>query len=328
MNRTLLFTMLAATVLSGCRIRNHADPGDITFSWSFAGASCADAPEVSTVRVVIPGEILQNDGYFPCLVGGYPGVVLHDFAPGTYSFQLEALSNTDQVLYVAAGTVTVDGDVRATVDLTPYGVPSSWAYLTWRFPGQSTPSCSAAGVVNVDVKIDNGSWRRYACALGITDPGAKSEFVDPGNHNIEVVALDADGYARFDFKGTLSTLSGNPVGAQYNLAWAIGGASISWTLYDGMTEKTCGSSGVTSMNVNFKDSNGQWVYTNGDIQACAAEPVVYAYLAPGTYQVYIQGTGSGPVQYNSSTVAPETITVVGGQFPASSAVKNIPIYRQ
>jgi hypothetical protein len=282
---------------------------------------------VSSVHIQIPGEALQNDGYFPCLVAGYPGVVLHDFEPGTYSFSIEALGYSDELLYAANGTVTVDGDVRVSIDLVPPGQPASFAYLTWSFPS-GINSCSDGDVTHVDVRIDQGGWTRFNCGAGRTDPGAHSVYLEPGSHTIHLVALDADGYANFEYVGALQTFAGSPVTADYSLNWAIGGTAITWQLLQGSTPKTCAEAGVTSMVVHFVDAQGNYVYgTAGDAHACNAAPIVYGYLKPGTYTLYVSGTGSGG-QYLSSGTSPKIVNVTAGVFPGAAQAQTIELFKQ
>ena len=93
--------------------------GDIAFNWTLGGSSCATASEVTTIAITIPGEQLVNGGVYPCSSAGVDGVVLHDFAPGSYTWMTEARNAASTALYRASGTLTVAGNVTAQVDLTP-----------------------------------------------------------------------------------------------------------------------------------------------------------------------------------------------------------------
>lgn len=333
MNAKILGAFLLASVVSGCVVVKDgggggvpppppAQPGDVTFTWSFSGATCSDVPYVKGVHVEIPGETLQNDGVFPCLANGYPGIVLHDFAPGTYSFTLDALDYSNQIVFQASGTFVVNGDVRATVDLTPVGGPTSYAYLTWRFPANQAaqnPDCNQAGVSFVDVSIDDGAYARFNCADGFVQPGVTTPYLAPGQHRISLRAVNADGYPYYQFDGWLQTFAGNPVGADYQMTWAVGGAGVSWQLTNGSVYQTCQQAGVTDVYVNFRNAQGEYLYPGaGDRQSCAAAPVFYDFLLPGTYSVYVEGHGPGGVVYESNGQSPPVVTVEAGQFPDGS----------
>lgn len=344
MNAKTLGAFLVALLVQGCIIVKDgggggggggnppppAQPGDVTFTWSFSGGTCMDVPDVKSVHISIPGEELQNGGYYPCLANNYPGIVLFDFAPGTYSFDIEAVSYSDTVIYIGSGTFTVNGDRRVDIDLTPVGGPNSYAYLTWRFPANSAhqnPTCTQAGVSFVDVSIDGSQYERFNCEQGFTQPGVTTPYLTAGMHNISIVAVNADGYPYYRFDGSLQTFSGNPVGAHYDLGWAVGGAAIGWQLTNNQVAQTCAQAGVTDVYINFRDSQGMWVYPGaGDKHACASAPVLYSYLLPGTYAVAIQASGTNG-NYESNMQNPPTVTVTAGVFPASNQAVMVQMFR-
>ncbi len=336
--KSLIAILGMAQLATGCILVSNGGrnpppaPGDVTFTWSFVGRGCAENPDIKSVVVTIPGETLQNGGVFPCTANNYPGIVLHDFAAGTYSYTLEAVSYSNKVLFGASGSFTVNGDIRVTADLTPAGGPTSYAYLTWRFPPNSAsqdPGCSQAGVTRVEISIDGqtppGS---FACEDGFTMQGVQTPYLTPGTHQIEFLGLSSSGYPYYRYTGTLQTQNGNPVYAEYRLAWNVGGAAIKWQLTDGSIGRDCTSGGVSSMSINFQDASGNWVYGNsGDNQACNAAPVVYNYLLPGTYRVFIRGTGPGGT-YLSNGATPPTLTVRAGEFVSADAALTVTMYRQ
>lgn len=95
------------------------EPGNITVGWSFNGQSCSQETLIESVQIVIPGEALDNNGFYPCSVNGVDGIVLHDFAPGRYDFSIDAIDYDGTVSYSGGGSFVVDGDVFVRVDLSP-----------------------------------------------------------------------------------------------------------------------------------------------------------------------------------------------------------------
>ncbi len=343
MNVRTLIAFLGVVAGSGCIVHNHdhggggggvappARPGDVTFSWSFAGLSCNDVPQVKSVWIDIPGERLQNGGVYPCLANGYPGIVLHDFLPGTYTFTIEGLGYGNERLYVGAGSFRVDGNVRVAIDLTPVGGPSSYAYLTWRFPPNSQsgdPSCDQAGVAWVDVSIDGSDFQRYDCRAGQSNPGVQTPFLKAGTHRIYIEAVTSSGYPLYRYDGSLQTFAGQPVSAEYRLNWGVGGTAVKWQLTNGSVGQTCSQASVQTMSINFMDERGQLVYgSQGDIQACDSAPIVYNYLQPGTYKVFIKGTGPNGVVYLSNASNPPVVVVRAGEFVSAQQAITVQLFR-
>lgn len=199
-------------------------PGDVSLNWSFDGMSCAQVPEVQSVWVSIPGERLQNDGIYPCQFQGVPGVVLHDFAPGDYSFSLEGVGYRGERFFVGSGVFTVDGSVHLSVDLVPYGGPGGYAYLQWKLPAtagsdgsQLATSCREAGVEQVAVRIDGGETQTYSCLEGTLGQGARSARVAAGTHRIDLTALGKDGAKRYVYSGELKVDPKEAVSATFGL---------------------------------------------------------------------------------------------------------------
>ena len=144
-SRLLTAVLVVAALAQGCIVHNNnsnnnvppthvLQPGDVTVSWSFSGQTCAQAG-VQTVHVTIPGETLENDGMYPCLVAGYPGIVLHNFAGGSYSFTVEGVGYDNVVHFEGSGSFVVDGSVRPNIDLTPLGLETE---------GRNSPKTPAA----------------------------------------------------------------------------------------------------------------------------------------------------------------------------------------
>lgn len=220
MNRRFVLAVLAAIALAtGTGCRPAPLPGDVTFAWSFYGLSCAQDPNIQWVRITIPGEALENNGYYPCNSNGYDGIVLHDFAPGTYSFVIDAIDYSGFLSYSGGGTFHVNGSILVQVDLAPTGQGLSWAHLTWSLPPASaaTPPCDAHGIARVQAQIDDQSPVDFTCAEGLADPGAKSPLMDPGMHRIVLRALAEDGAVVYSAQSTFTTYAGKPVSAGFSL---------------------------------------------------------------------------------------------------------------
>ena len=110
--------VLSLSLTSAC-VYTEPVPGDVTFLWTFDGASCNRDGEVREVHIRIPGESLENRGYYPCSARGYDGVTLYDFYPGDYEFDIEAIDYSGLVSFEAHGHFYVDGDTTVRVDLYP-----------------------------------------------------------------------------------------------------------------------------------------------------------------------------------------------------------------
>jgi hypothetical protein len=327
MNTKTLALFLSVTSLSGCVISGNGPySGNVQFTWSFAGLTCSSVPQVASVAITIPGEILENNGVYPCLTNNYPGIVLHDFLPATYSFTIQALDANGTVLYSASGGFSVNGDVAVTVDLTPTAAAPSYAYLTWSFPPNSisaNPTCSQAGVDVVDVTIDQGQPQRYACSDGQTQPGALTVPLNAGQHTITLVASSqAIGYPYYWLlRGVLQTTASTPVSAAYLLQWAVGGVSVQWQI----SGNDCFN--IPVIYVNFRDSNGNFLYPGaGDRQNCTdglapGGAIRYDYLPQGNYSLTLQGLASGGFLYTNYPYTPVTITA--GYFSDSQTVRSM-----
>ncbi|QRK04017.1 hypothetical protein JQX13_27450 [Archangium violaceum] len=336
MNARLLAAFLClASLGSGCIIVDHDDdhddgpccntnpppppaarPGDVTFLWTFApDFRCSDVPEVKNIHISIPGETLYNGGVYACSTAGVDGIVLHDFVPGNYSFTIKAYSYTNETLYEGRGTFTVNGDVRVNIDLTPNGM--SYAYVSWSFPPNTysqNPSCSQANVTSVKASIDGGEWVTLNCADGMTNGGVETPWLEDGTHTIDLVAYGRDragrdGMPLYSTQGTFVTSAGSPRSESFRF-YEVGGMSLRWELWDGYDFVNCAEAGLTGMSINlFDKATGKFVYgTVGDPQPCTGAPVLYQFLKPGSYDVYIRGMKGSTILYTNED-APTTVTV-------------------
>jgi hypothetical protein len=327
MNARLLATFLCLASLStGCIIIDHDDdgpccntppagqPGDVTFLWTLANERCQDYPEVKNIQISIPGEALHNGGIYACTTNGVDGIVLHDFAPGNYSYTLKALSYSDEVIFMGSGTFTVNGNVRVNVDLTPNG--QAYALISWYFPPNtysSNPSCTQAGVTSVKASIDGGEWVTLRCEDGRVDGGVPSPYLAPGTHKLALVAygrdtMGRDGMPLYSTEGTFTATAGSPSSWEFAFH-EVGGVSLRWELQDGTAYRNCTEAGLSSMSINFEDSTGTLVYgTAGDSQPCNGAPVLYQFLKPGSYKVYIRGMIGSTIAYTNEST-PTVVTV-------------------
>jgi hypothetical protein len=330
MNARLLATFLCLASLStGCIIVDNdgndgpccttppptGQPGDVTVLWTITNGRCADAPEVKSIQISIPGETLYNGGVYACNTAGVDGIVLHDFAAGNYTYTLKALSYSGEVLYMGSGGFTVNGNVRVNVDLTPNG--QSYTLISWYFPPNtysSNPSCSQAGVTSIKASIDDGDWVTLSCEEGMTNGGVPSPYLSAGTHTLQLVAYGYDSAGRngmplYNSQGTFTTTSGAPTSQNFRF-YEVGGISVRWDLWDGYQYRSCAETGLTGMTINLRDkATGALVYgTAGDPQSCTGAPILYQFLKPGSYEVYIRGMVGSSVAYTNEA-SPTTVTV-------------------
>lgn len=340
MNSRLLLAFLCLSAIStGCVVRDRddhcdtcdvGDPGDVRFMWTFGGFRCDDMPEIKGVNITIPGESLANDGRYACQANNFDGIILHDFVPGSYSFNIEAVDYNNEVLYVGSGRFTVDGDVSVNIDLTPLNQPTSFAYIDWLFPtqaGSQYPTCAQAGVAYVDARVDDSNWKRFNCNEGSGGNLVQSPYLDPGQHYLEIVALDSLIRPLYYYGGGFTSQNGTPVSVTAE-TWEIGGASVRWDLYDGNTRLSCSQAGVQSVSINFQDRfTGKWVYgLTGEFYGCGDAPVVFEFLKPGSYYVSIIATGSNGRVYRSPSNLP-AIDVIAHEFPGANDALTVPMDR-
>jgi hypothetical protein len=330
MNLRLLFAFLCVAAFStGCIIHQEdndscchtpprpAQPGDVTFLWTFANLRCDEVRDVYGVNITIAGEQLHNDGRYACTTAGVDGITLHDFVPGSYPFKIQGVDYRGVVMFEATGTFVIDGDARVNVDLMPVGNPTSYALLNWRFPGNQ--SCAAAGITSVDVTIDEQS-KTFPCFEGQSASGVQSPPLAPGEHFIEFIARDSAGRPLYYFNGGLVTQAYRPSNHLYDL-YAVGGASISWKFNDGSVNFDCAQADPANnlqIGVNFLDTNtNQWVYgALGDWHLCRSKPILYSFLKPGTYKISLQTTISGTRYCSNPAIAP--VLIQAHVFPGSA----------
>jgi hypothetical protein len=271
-----------------------------------------NVPEVKSIKVTIPGEQLDSNGYYACNTAGTDGITLHHFRAGTYSYTIDALDASGNVIYKGSGSFTVNGNVLETVDLTPNGNP--FAYVSWSFPGN--PTCAQANVTSMKISLDNGPWENVDCAAGMVDGGLASPDLTPGNHTIRIAAYGRDKWGRdglllYNTLGTMTLPRSGSIAASFQL-FAVGGMSLKWKFWDGYASKfkDCAEAGVDRVVIHLFDlSANRYVFGEaGESVACTLAPVIYSDMKPGQYKVYMYGM-SGSAKLYSSESTPETVTV-------------------
>jgi hypothetical protein len=333
--RSAFVVAFASLVIVACRPSlPHGQPGNVTFLWTFVSETCVQHPEIQSVHVIIPGEILDNAGYYPCTSAGFDGIVLHDFAAGDYQFQLEATDAQNQVLFVGSGGFSVNGNVGVNFDLVPAGELPSYAFLNWSFPttgGIPNPTCAQAGITFVDLNLD-GQDGHFACTDGTSTPGVQTPFLAAGHHTLKLVATDSTGFAYFGTDSTLDTVAGSPVSADFHLDWVVGGAVVQFLPYDGVTVQNCAQAGDPKVWVNFIGPNGPLFSGNGDggpgnTGYDCGGVVTFNFLPDGQYKVVLYATGSGGTYSTPLGYEPQ-VTVAAGVFPTASDAVTVPMYKQ
>jgi hypothetical protein len=219
-----------------------------------------------------------------------------------------------------SGCVVVDRDDDCrTCDNRP---PRETAVtLHWSFPANADsprPSCELAGTPYVAVFIDgrpqqafvNGQpvrirvavgegqfeWRDVVpCAWGQSAEGFRVVVPSGGRHDIELVAVDEQGFEFYGFTGDVYAQAGSDTDNDYGLQWSVGGLNVQWRLVNRSgVAVTCGQAGVSEMYVAFVDvETGAEVYqpSSGLPWGCGRSDA-YFFLTPGAYKVFVWDAGA------------------------------------
>lgn len=347
MNRTFS-SVVVAMLASGCIIvgnGNNLAPGDINVLWSFNGQSCALVPQVSSVRVSIPGAVLENSGVFACInrtVDGSPvsGIRLRDFRGGQYAVTVEGLDNLGRVIFTGTQTVTVNGTVTVTVNTTPTGQASGQAFVSWVFPNNL--GCAQVGdpqrpVTRVLVSIDNQPATTFPCAQGNPasgNPGAAITIANlsAGTHQIDLIAQDDAGFTYLRAINTLNLNMGGGAANQFQLQWVVGSLPLRWTIVNNGLTQTCQQAGVPQVFINMRNqATGRYTYADaqGNATAGVAVPcvnatsgqqgIVFTFFEAGNHELYIQApvpNTNGAYVSNRTGQAP-VVQVQAGVFAQS-----------
>lgn len=321
-SRFLSMTVLASVVMasSGCVcVTNNGRNGDIILTWNFDGNPCHLVPDVTQVRVVIPGQTLQNNGVYGCVNAGTAGIRLLDFRPGTYDYIITGEDARGVAMYDAAGKITVNGDVAFDVTLRANSNARGIARLYWVFPQGSNVDCRFISAV--DISVNGALITSVACTDGLASagPGVPITGITPGQNSFTLAARDANSfyYYRTDF--TLGVYGGGEIADTRTLQWAVGSLPIRWTFSNGANSYDCAQAGVSTVFVNLIDSAGQLVYGGAGTEVnCfdgAFQGTVFPYLYGGNYGLVVQARDSANRVYSTNQVTPPVATVTPGQFP-------------
>ncbi len=323
---TLALVATAFMASSGCVCvtNNNNQSGDVTFLWTFANQTCAVVPDITSVSIQVQGQVLQNGGNFGCINSGTAGIVLLDFRPGTYAFTIQGNNSQGRAIYEGSGKFTVAGDVTVNVNLAPGANAPGGALVTWVFPAGANCSTAIPGagevVRYVDIIVDSSAPSRQECTAGFNTEGLQISNLQAGTHTIE---LRAYGQSNFQYLGVINSIAinaGGTVAGEFALQYVTGSLPLKWQFGSGAIGLTCEQIGSPQVFINFKDSNGTFVYgdTAGQAVPCKNENGIqgtyFPYLYGGAYQVFVQAVGTGNVLYRSNQSSPPVATVTAGTF--------------
>jgi hypothetical protein len=348
MNRSSL-SIAAAVIISfltsGCVIvASNGRSGDITVLWSFNGQTCLFVPQVQSVRVIIPGAQLQNNGVFPCMTNNVAGVTLLNFRGGSYQVTVEGLDSAGRVIYQGSSSVLVNGDVSASVNLTPIQGATGSVLVSWVFPGNL--ACSQLGdvqggrsVSQMLISIDNATATPVDCARGNATAATPSAAVIIDNltggvaHTIDLIAQDNTGFSYLRATNTVTVNPGGSVAGQFQMQWIVGSLPLRWTFLNGGVTIACAQAQVTNVFVNARNTQTQrfvFVDSSGNPSAGQMVPCVsannvqgtfFSYFEAGSYEIFVQAVTVGGYTYRSdrSGTAP-VLQVQAGVFAQSEAM--------
>jgi hypothetical protein len=334
---SLVLVAMSVMATTGCVcVTTSGARGDVTMLWTFDGRQCGFVPEVAQVTIQIPGQTLENNGAYPCSTAGTGGITLLKFKPGTYNYSAQGRSAAGTVLYQASGSFVVNGNVTVNLAMTANTSAPGAAYLTWTLPANAafaTPNCAQAGASFVYVYLDGVSPQQgVACESGQTSPGVLLQNLTAGQHTIDVVATDAKGFRMYRKVSTLTVTPAATVSAQYSLDWYAGSLPLLWNFTNVGAPTSCGSAGVTAVDVYLTDAQGQYAdipesprFTKSiDAQGrvsyrfpCLNSGVqggTLTYVEPGSWNVFVSAASSTGAPFATNFAAPPVATVTSGNF--------------
>jgi hypothetical protein len=349
------FLSLAAAVAfalfgSGCIIGgNQGFSGNITVLWSFNGQNCVFVPQVTSVRVIIPGAALQNNGIFPCLVNNTAGITLFDFRPGPYTVTVEGLDGAGRVIYQGTQQFQVNGDVTVAVNLIPTAGAGGSALITWVLPqnlrcNQVGDAATNRTATTAFISIDNGQPQPVPCSQGnqAENPAAAvtiGPLTGGVTHTIDIQIADQTNFVYLRAVNSLTVIPGGSVAATFQPQWVVGSLPIQWTFFNQGLQIACSQAFVDFVFVNFRNQQTQqWVFVDqagapiaGQQVPCVSpnnlQGTFFPYLTAATYEVHLQapvraGVGNYTYQSGRSGQIP-TVQVQPGVFAQSEQMGQV-----
>jgi hypothetical protein len=212
----IMAVVVSAIALTGCVIIHDEErPGDISFTWDFAGRGCSEVRgEVENIYLLLDGPtgIREVANYYPCNSGGYDGIKLSDFEPGEYHYTIDARDG-DYTVYTASGTIYVDGDVSKSVSLRYAGNPLWNLTFEWRlFNGDVEQDCETAQMDTVELSLFGPSERHVRFACG--EHKATVYDLEPGEYEYDLTI--GNSHEGHTIKGKVSLYSDSLVTADFS----------------------------------------------------------------------------------------------------------------
>jgi hypothetical protein len=286
---------------SGCIINGtQGFRGDITVLWSFNGQSCVFVPQVQSVRVIIPGAVLENNGLYPCLVNNTAGITLRNFRPGPYTVTVEGLDVAGRVIYQGTQQVVVNGDVAVSINLVPTGGATGGALVSWVLPqnlrcNQVGDAATNRTATTALVRVDNGQPQTFPCSQGnqAENPAAAVTIANLAGgvtHTVDIQITDQTGFTYLRAVNSLSVVPGGSVAATFQPQWVVGSLPIQWTFFNQGLQISCAQAFVDFVFVNFRDQQtGLWVFADqaGNPTAGQQVPCVNSNNRQGTFFPYL-----------------------------------------
>ncbi|MDP3234570.1 MAG: hypothetical protein Q8N26_17455 [Myxococcales bacterium] len=335
-----------ALVGSGCIIGgNQGFSGNITVLWSFNGQSCVFVPQVTSVRVNIPGAALENNGIYPCLVNNTAGITLLNFRGGTYQVTVEGLDAAGRVIYQGSTSVLVNGDVAASVNLTPTQGATGSALISWVFPNNL--ACAQIGdvgggrpVSRMLISIDNATPTAIDCARGNATAANPSAAVVIDNltggiaHTVDLLAQDSSGFTYLRATNSVTVNPGGSIAGQFQMQWIVGSLPMRWSFLNNGVTITCGQAQVASVFVNARNTQTQrYVFVDGAgnptagqqvpcVSANSLQGTFFPYFEAGNYEIYVQApvAGNAYTYQSGRTGVIPVLQVQAGVFAQSEAM--------
>lgn len=175
-------------------------------------------------------------------------------------------------LAVLTGCVITPDETTLTV------VADGTLVVAWQV---GASGCEAAGVTQVDVTVDGEAMGTFPC-----DAASASFEVRPGQRQLLLDGIDAQGAVRYGGETTVSVGSGETVNAPTVVLGALPAElTVTWFFDNG---RLCGANGVEDVEVTvFEDD----YVVDSLITPCDDGAATIESLVAGTYDVNLLATG-------------------------------------